>query len=80
LSGKEFLVSISVSALQAMTSDLPGKHGKAKIQKVTTVKQLRLALEGMSYEDFISEALRAHKLFDDYKAEFPFKLWWTGSP
>ncbi|KAG0692861.1 hypothetical protein DFH29DRAFT_881979 [Suillus ampliporus] len=74
LSGKEFLVSISVSALQAMTSDLPGKHGKAKIQKVTTVKQLQLALEDMSYEDFISEALRAHKLFDDYKAEFPFKL------
>ncbi|KAG2048101.1 hypothetical protein BDR06DRAFT_1024597 [Suillus hirtellus] len=62
-----------------MTSDLPGKHGKAKIQKVTTVKQLRLALEGMLYKDFISEALRAHKLFDDYKPEFPFKLWWTGS-
>ncbi|KAG2742900.1 hypothetical protein P692DRAFT_20878935 [Suillus brevipes Sb2] len=55
-------------------------HSKAKIQKVTTVKQLRLALEGMSHEDIISEALRAHKLFDDYKAEFPFKLWWTGSP
>ncbi|KAG1719080.1 hypothetical protein EDB19DRAFT_1975132 [Suillus lakei] len=77
---KEFLINISVSALQAMTSDLPRKHGKAKIQKVTTVKQLRLALEGMSYKDFISGALHAHKLFDDYKAEFPFKLWWTGSP
>ncbi|KIK82785.1 hypothetical protein PAXRUDRAFT_14666 [Paxillus rubicundulus Ve08.2h10] len=77
---REFLVSISVSALQAVTSKAPGRHGRAKIQKVTTVKQLRLPLEGMCCKNFLVEALDAHKLTEDYKPEFPFKLWWTGSP
>ncbi|KIK81399.1 hypothetical protein PAXRUDRAFT_93535, partial [Paxillus rubicundulus Ve08.2h10] len=52
--------------------------GRANIQKVTTVKQLRLPLEGMSHKNFLVEALDAHKLTEDYKPEFPFKLWWTG--
>ncbi|KIK75932.1 hypothetical protein PAXRUDRAFT_18562 [Paxillus rubicundulus Ve08.2h10] len=77
---REFLVSVSVSVLQAVTSKAPGRHGRAKIQKVTTVKQLRLPLEGMSRKNFLVEALDAHKLTEDYKPEFPFKLWWTGSP
>ncbi|KAF8837033.1 hypothetical protein BDN67DRAFT_983523 [Paxillus ammoniavirescens] len=71
---REFLISISVSALQAVTSEAPGRHGRAKIQKLTTVKQLQLPLEGMSCKNFLVEALDAHKLTEDYKPEFPFKL------
>ncbi|KAF9243072.1 hypothetical protein BU15DRAFT_59952 [Melanogaster broomeanus] len=77
---KQYLTSITMSCLQADATTIPVRGGKAKVKKVSTTKHVCLALEGMTRAQFLTDALQAHGLINEYKPEFPCRLWWTGSP
>ncbi|KAH7917991.1 hypothetical protein BV22DRAFT_1134941 [Leucogyrophana mollusca] len=77
---KDYLISITMSCLQAETAAVPTCGGRAKVKKIPTTKHVRLVLDGMTRVQFLTEVLKVHGLVDEYRPEFPIKLWWSGSP
>jgi hypothetical protein len=77
---KEYTVSVTMDCLRADTNPGLGRVTmKAKVKKCHETKTFSVVMDGISWENFLTEVLRTHGIDQEYQPGFPIRLWYTRS-